>query len=51
MMPLYEFVCDGCGDKYERNVPVDKRDLFLYSCYKCGGSYKRRFGIGTIVIK
>jgi putative FmdB family regulatory protein len=38
-MPLYEFECDGCGDRFEELAPSDTQSLV---CPACGSTRTRR---------
>jgi putative FmdB family regulatory protein len=49
-MPVYDFTCSHCGNKFERSVPVDMRDAPI-PCLVCGGTMTRKFGIGGVYIR
>lgn len=34
-MPIYEYICDGCGHKFEELVRNDKEEAQL-TCPQCG---------------
>lgn len=40
-MPLYEYVCIGCGAMTEKRIPVEERDN-PFLCGLCSGHLKRR---------
>ncbi len=33
-MPRYEFVCNGCGNKFEKQKAID--DRYTHECPSCG---------------
>lgn len=39
-MPVYEYRCDGCGEKFERVLSVSQREAPLQE--KCGGCGKKK---------
>lgn len=41
-MPLFAYVCDPCGARFELNRPVDDRDEPA-ACKTCGGDGRRLF--------
>lgn len=41
-MPLYEYVCTGCGNSQERVVPHEEADA-PGPCPDCDATLKRRF--------
>ena len=38
-MPIYEFVCDACGERFEELVPVGTQSV---ACRACGTERTRR---------
>lgn len=40
-MPLYEYQCLDCGERFEKLVPISKRDEEA-DCPLCGGSDTQR---------
>ncbi len=40
-MPIYEFVCSRCGERFELLLPMSKAQEKA-SCPKCGGEGTRR---------
>lgn len=40
MMPLYEYVCPGCGESFEKRVPVAEADQT--ACPNCGSQHTNR---------
>lgn len=42
MSPIYEYVCDKCGQRFEKLCVVDARDD-LMDCPKCGQLARRLF--------
>lgn len=38
-MPIYEFECDGCGERFEELVAASAADV---SCSRCGETRARR---------
>ncbi len=39
-MPLYEYVCPGCGESFEKRVPIAEADQT--SCPHCGSQHTKR---------
>lgn len=39
-MPLYEYVCLGCGESFEKRVPVAEADQA--ACPHCGNQHTNR---------
>ena len=37
-MPLYEYVCDTCGEEFEQMMRFSETDISP-ACPKCGGPY------------
>jgi len=36
-MPIYDFICDGCGDKFEKFLSIsDRENPLTENCSKCG---------------
>lgn len=49
-MPNYEFICDDCGVKFERFLPISERESPLgESCSGCGKKKIRRDYDGQVV--
>jgi len=44
-MPIYEYRCLFCGNKFEKVVEYKNR---IYPCPKCGGETKRLISTGVI---
>jgi len=47
-MPRYEYVCEHCGERFERTRRIDERDNALF-CPSCGEEAKREisnFAVG-----
>lgn len=40
-MPLYQFVCEECGERFEVLTGIDKRDDVV--CPVCGGHVRRSY--------
>jgi putative FmdB family regulatory protein len=40
-MPIYEYVCEDCGEKYEKLVRSNLATVEL-KCPRCGGSQARK---------
>jgi len=47
-MPAYEYLCNACGDRFERRQKMS--DPELAACPQCGGAVKRLIGGGAGVI-
>ncbi len=47
-MPTYDYVCDGCGNKYEKfqNMSAEPDT----ECPECGGKVRRLIGSGAGII-
>lgn len=43
-MPTYEYLCDDCGEKFEKYQNMT--DSPLLKCPSCGGSIRRLIGTG-----
>ncbi len=42
-MPIYEFICEDCKERFEIDVPMSQRDKV--KCIKCGSkNLKRVYG-------
>ncbi|MBK8026936.1 MAG: zinc ribbon domain-containing protein [Chloroflexi bacterium] len=39
-MPLYEYDCPGCGQAFEKRMPMSQADSA--TCPKCGNEYSQR---------
>jgi putative FmdB family regulatory protein len=48
-MPLYEYQCDACGDRFEKIVKFS--DPPLEACPKCGGTVQKLFSSPAIKFK
>lgn len=48
-MPLYEYQCDACGDRFEKIVKFS--DPPLDACPKCGGSVQKLMSSPAIQFK
>jgi len=48
-MPLYEYQCDACGDRFEKIVKFS--DPPLETCPKCGGTVQKLFSSPAIQFK
>ena len=47
-MPTYEYICENCGKKFEKDVPMSERDKV--KCVECGSEkVKRVYGSINIV--
>lgn len=46
-MPTYDYVCLGCGDKFEAFHSMKR---YLHKCKKCGKKLKRLIGKGAGII-
>jgi putative FmdB family regulatory protein len=44
-MPAYDYLCDACGNHFERRQKMS--DAPLESCPQCGGSVKRLISGGA----
>ena len=48
-MPLYEYLCDACGNRFEKIVQFS--DPPLEACPKCGGKVRKLFSSPAIQFK
>ena len=48
-MPLYDFMCQDCGNAIEKRVHVDDREK-VYKCEMCHGGMRRVFSWPLAVI-
>ena len=46
-MPLVDYRCDACAEQHEWFAPVPVADTM--TCPSCGGTARRRFGLGGLV--
>jgi putative FmdB family regulatory protein len=47
-MPTYEYICESCGDKFERFQQMSDRPIT--KCPKCNGPVRRLIGKGGGII-
>jgi putative FmdB family regulatory protein len=47
-MPTYDYVCDDCGDRYEKFQCMSAEPDTV--CPKCGGKVRRLIGLGAGII-
>ena len=36
-MPLYEYECHGCGNRFTETLPISEAERRKVRCPKCGG--------------
>ena len=48
-MPIYEYVCDVCGERAEIKRPMEGRDAYLMC--KNNHAMHRVWGVGGVVIR
>ncbi len=48
-MPLYEYECQVCGERFERIQRVDAEPV--HSCPQCGGAVHRLMGVPALQFK
>ena len=48
-MPLYEYLCESCGSKFEMRQKFS--DAPLESCLECGGAVKKLISQGAFSLK
>lgn len=47
-MPTYEYACEGCGLRFEKQQKMS--DAPIEDCPECGGSVRRLIGAGSGII-
>lgn len=47
-MPLYEFVCSKCGNKFDDIVSIDTKEAV---CEKCGGVADKVMSAPSFILK
>ncbi len=48
-MPIYEYACEQCGDRFE--VKQSIKDAPLVTCSRCGGTVKKLISSPAIMFK
>ena len=48
-MPTYQYRCDKCGKKFERNETISEHEALKLKCPKCG-SKKVSFVPGNVYV-
>jgi len=48
-MPLYEYECEKCGERFEYQQPMSEAPKTV--CEKCGGRIERVISAGGFILK